>query len=89
MAQIELSMLDVFLRFLHPIRQKIVLLRSAKPIFVIMEFIAFEYILFRFSLSFSACFWTVFVEPGAAPPMHAKIIGTKLLFYIQKPLWSF
>ena len=36
-----------------------------------------EYDSFRFSLSFSASFWTVFVEPGAAPPVHAKISGTK------------
>ena len=82
-------MLDVFLRFLHPLRQRIALLRNAKSIFVLMEFIVFEYVLFRFSLSFSACFWTVFVEPGAAPPMHTKIIVIKLLFYVQKSLLVF
>ena len=34
---------------------------------------------FRISFSFSASFLMVFVEPGAAPPVHAKINGTKLL----------
>ena len=72
-------MLDVFLRFLHPLRQKIALLRSAKLVFALIKFIVSEYDSFRFSLSFSASFWTVFVEPGAAPPVHAKISGTKLL----------
>ena len=40
-------------------------------------FIVSEYDSFRFSPSFSASFWTVFVEPGAAPPVHAKISSTK------------
>ena len=78
-AQIKLSMLDVFLRFLHPLRQRIALLRSAKLILVLKKFIVSEYDSFRFSLSFSASFWMVFVEPGVAPPVHAKISGTKLL----------
>ena len=72
-------MLEVFLRFVHPLRQRIVLLKSAKLIFILIKFIVSEYDSFRFSLSFSASFWMVFVEPGAAPPIHAKISGTKLL----------
>ena len=45
---------------------------------------------FRFSLSFSASFWMVFVEPGAAPPVHAKISGAKLLGYTFRILcWYF
>ena len=49
-----------------------------------------EYDSFRFLLSFSASFWTVFVEPGAAPPVHAKISGTKLLSSISRILcWYF
>ena len=67
-------MLDVFLRFLNPLRQRIALLRSAKFIFVLIKFIVSEYDSFRFSLSFSASFWMVFVEPGAASPVHAKIL---------------
>ena len=35
-AQIELSMLDVFLSFLHPLKQRIALFRSAKLIFVLI-----------------------------------------------------
>ena len=69
-AQIELSMLDVLLSFLRPLRQRIALLRSAKLIIVLIQFIVSEYDSFRFSGSFSASFWTVFVEPGAAPPGH-------------------
>ena len=38
-----------------------------------------EYDSFRFLLSFSASFWTVFIDSGAAPPVHAKISGTKVL----------
>ena len=56
-----------------PLRQRIALLRSAKLIFVLIKFIVCEYDSFHFSLSFSASFWMVFVEPGAAPPVHAKI----------------
>ena len=49
-----------------------------------------EYDSFRFSLNFSASFWTVFVEPGAAPPVHAKISGTKLLCSTSRILrWYF
>ena len=49
-----------------------------------------EYDSSRFSLSFSASFWTVFVEPGAAPPVHAKIKGTKLLCSTSRILcWYF
>ena len=51
-------MLNVFSRFLHPLRQRIALLRSAKLIFVLPMFIVSEYDSFRFSLSFSASFWT-------------------------------
>ena len=58
-AEIELSMLDIFLRYLHPLRQRIALLRSAKLIFVLIKFIVSEYDSFRFSLSFSASFWMV------------------------------
>ena len=50
-----------------------------KLIFVLIKFNVSEYNSFRFSLSFSASFRTVFVEPGAAPPVHAKIRGKKLL----------
>ena len=42
-AQIKMSMLDVFLRFLHPLRQRIALLRSAKRIFVRIKFIVSDY----------------------------------------------
>ena len=79
MAQIEMSILDVFLRFLHLLRQRIAHLRIAKLIFVLIKFIVSEFDLFRFSLSFSASFWMVFLEPGAALSAHAKISGTKLL----------
>ena len=78
-AQIELSILDVLLRFLHTLRQRIALPRDAKLIFVLIKLIVSEYDSFHFSLSFSASFWMVFVEPGAAPSVHAKISGTKLL----------
>ena len=54
------------LKFLHPLRQRIALLRSAKLIFVLIKFIVSEYDSFRFSLSFSASFWSVFEEPCAA-----------------------
>ena len=33
-----------------------------------------EYDSFRFSLSFSVSFWSVFVEPDAAPPVHAQLV---------------
>ena len=36
-----------------------------------------QYDSFRFSLCFFASFSTVFVEPGAAPPVYASITGTK------------
>ena len=65
-AQIELSMLDVFLGFLQPLRQRIAVLRRAKLLYVFIKFIVSEYESFRFSLSFSASFWMVFVEPGAS-----------------------
>ena len=74
-----MSMLDGFLRFLHPVRQRIALLRSAKLIFVLIKIIVSEYDSIRFSLSFSASFWTVVVEPAVASPVHAKISGLKLL----------
>ena len=67
-------MMDVFLGFLHSLRQSIALLRSAKLIFVLIKIIVSEYDSFRFSLSFSANLWTVFVEPGAAPPVHSSIL---------------
>ena len=59
---------------MHTLRQWIALLRSAKLIFVFMKLNVSEYDSFRFPLSFSASFWTVFVEPGAAPPLHAKFM---------------
>ena len=74
----ELSRLDVILSFLHPLRQKIAILRSAKLTLVLMKFIVSEYDSFRFSLNFSATFWTIFAEPGAAPPVHTKSNGTKV-----------
>ena len=49
-------------------------------------FIVSDYDSFRFSLNFSASFEMVFVEPGAAPPVHAKISGTKLLSSIARIL---
>ena len=71
----ELSKMDVFFKFfLRPLRQRIALLRSSELIFVLMKFILSEYGSFRFLLSFSASFWTVFVEPGAAPAVHAKLV---------------
>ena len=94
----ELSMLDVFLRFLHPLRQRIALLRSAKLIFVLIKFIVSEYDSFRFSLSFSASFWTAFVEPGAAPQYtqnlveqsccvpHPDFLGGILLFLLYRDI---
>ena len=49
-----------------------------------------KYDSFRSSLYFSASFWTVFVEPGAAPPVHAKIIEKKAaVFHIQNYLLVF
>ena len=58
--------------------------------FISLLFIVSEYYSFRFSLSFSASFWMVFVEPGAAPPVHAKISGTKLLCSTSRILcWYF
>ena len=65
-------MLDVLLRLLHPLRHRIALLRKAKLIFVLIKFIVSEYDSFRFSISFSASFLTVFVEPGAAPPVKVN-----------------
>ena len=47
----ELSMLDVFLKFLHRLRERIALLRSAKLIFVLMKFIVSEYDSFRLEVS--------------------------------------
>ena len=35
-----------------------------------------DYDSFRFSLNFSASFWSVFLEHGAAPPVHASISVT-------------
>ena len=70
------------LRFLHPLR----LLESAILIFVLIKFFVSEYDSFRFSLSFSASFWLVFVEPGAAPPVQAKVIGRKLLYSTSRIL---
>ena len=74
-----MSMLDEFLKLLLPLRKRIALFRRAKLIFVLSKIIVPEYDSFRFSLSFSTSFWTVFVEPAAAAPVHAKISGTKLL----------
>ena len=51
---------------------------------VLIKLTVSEYDSFRFSHSFSASFWTVFVDPGAAPPVHAKISGTKLLCSTSK-----
>ena len=53
--------------------------QKCKSYFFLLQFIVSVYNSFRFSLSVSASFWTVFVEPGAAPPVHAKNSGTKLL----------
>ena len=49
-----------------------------------------EYDSFCVSLSFSASSWMVFVEPGAAPPVHAKISGTSLMCSTSRILcWNF
>ena len=61
------------------LRQRTALLRSPKFIYVLINVIVSEIDSFRFSLSFAAVFLTVFEEPGAAFPVHAKISGTKLL----------
>ena len=50
------------LKILHPLRQRIALLRRAKRNFVSIKFIVSEYDSFCFSLSFSASFWTAFVD---------------------------
>ena len=76
-AQTKLSILDVFLNFLYPLRQRIALLRSAKFIFVLIKFLVSEYDSFCFSLSFPANFLTVFVEPGADAPVQEKVSGRK------------
>ena len=52
--------------FLHPRRQRIALLRSAKLILCLSKFFVSGYDSFRFSLNFSASFWTVFVEPSSS-----------------------
>ena len=82
----------IFKSFAHPppLRHRIALLRSAALIFVLIKFVVSENDSFRFSLSFSGSFGMVFVEPGAAPPVHAKISGTKLLCSTSKILcWYF
>ena len=44
----------------------------------------------HFSLSFSACFWKDFAEPGAAPPLYAESSGTKVLCSTSRFLcWYF
>ena len=65
--------------FLLPLRQRNALLRSANFTLVLKKFVVSDYGSFRFLLNFSACFCTVFVQPGAAPPVNARISGTKLL----------
>ena len=63
---------------------------SAKLVFVLIKFIVSEYDSFSFSLSFSASFLMVFVEPGTAPPVHAKVSATKLLCSTSRVLcWYF
>ena len=62
-----------FLNFLHPLRQRIALLRSAKPILVLIKFVGSEYDPLRYSLNFSASFWTVFIDPGAASLFRCSI----------------
>ena len=64
----EIVNVGCILKILHPLRQKISLLRRAKLNFALVEFIVSEYDSFHFSLKFSASFWTVFVEPGAVSP---------------------
>ena len=79
-----------FLKIFAPLRQRIAFLKSAKLIFILLTFFVSEYDSFRFSLSFSAGFWMVFVEPGAAPPVHAKINGLNLLCSTSRILcWYF
>ena len=63
--------------------------QKCKTYFVLIKFFVSEYDLFRFPLSFSTCFWTVFVKPSAAPPVHAKISGSKLLCSTSRILFSY
>ena len=72
-------MFFVYEIFLHSLSQKAALLRNAKLIFLLTNFFVSEYNLFRISLNFSASFWTVFVEPGAAPSLNTKSSLAKLL----------
>ena len=60
---------------------------QGKLILVLTKFILSKYDTFCFLLSFSASFWTVFVEPGAAPPVNAKNKAT--VFRIQNSLLVF
>ena len=82
-------MLSNYVIFLHSLRQKAALLRNAKLIFVLTNFFVSEYDLFRISFNFSANFWTVFVEPGAAPPVNTKSSVTKLLCFRIQELFLF
>ena len=78
------------LKFFAHTKAEDALLKSSKLVFVLIKFIVSEYDSFRFSLSFSASFVMVFVEPGSAPPVHAKISATKLLCSTSRILcWYF
>ena len=77
----KINVLDVIgciLHFLHPKARNCTPLNS-KTYFCSHNFFVSEYDSFRFSLILFASFWAPFVEPGAAPPVHAKIGRTKLL----------
>ena len=68
-------------KFLRSVRRRIALFSSAKFIWVLAKFIVSETDSFRIFQSLSASFWTVFVEPDGAPPVHAKFSGAKLLCF--------
>ena len=48
--------------------------QMCKLTFVLIKFIVAEYDSFRFSLSFSASFWMVFVEPGVLLSYTQKLV---------------
>ena len=82
-------MLFVYVIFLHSLRQKAALLRNAKYISVLRNCFVSEYDLFRISFNFSASFWTVFLEPGDAPPVNTKCSVRKLLCSTSRILFFY
>ena len=75
----------VYSSFLHPLRQRIAPLRSAKLFLVLISFLCRIMIrsVFRFNLFFAG-FWKFFVEPGVLLQFTQKISGKKAaVFHIQ------